>query len=379
MTGTPADAVEGRIRRWLDTAWRLWIARGVDETSGLFLESLDAHGRLGGEAVSRVRVQGRQLFCFARALLNGHEGARAPLHRGFAAVAERCLGPDGGWFHTLTVDGVVLDRRHDAYDQAFMLFGLAAVHEAGVGGAREVAERTLRFLDETLAHPEGRGLREVLPDSLADGTGGRLPRRSNPHMHLLEAMLNWHRVTGEPGFLRRANAVAELFAAHFFRAADGTLGEFFTEDWRPAAEPAGSSVEPGHHGEWNWLLHRLAAAGGRDLRPEGRRLHDWLLRHGLDAAGFAVDECGRNGEQRRRSRRLWPQCELAKSLHAVGERDAALAVAERMLDSYLDTERPGLWIDRFDADGRPDGTLVPASTLYHLVVAFEDLVGTDGV
>ena len=42
--------------------------------------------------------------------------------------------------------------------------------------------------------------------------------------------------------------------------------------------------------------------------------------------------------------------------------------------TYLGTRVPGLWIDQFDAQGEARADVVPASTLYHLVVAFEDLL-----
>jgi len=41
---------------------------------------------------------------------------------------------------------------------------------------------------------------------------------------------------------------------------------------------------------------------------------------------------------------------------------------------YLATDVPGLWMDQFDADGRGMTEFVPASTLYHVMVAFRELV-----
>src|SRR2546430_13023820 len=43
----------------------------------------------------------------------------------------------------------------------------------------------------------------------------KLPRRQNPHMHLLEALLALHVATGEKNWLRRAGALVDLFKRRF--------------------------------------------------------------------------------------------------------------------------------------------------------------------
>ncbi len=94
--------------------------------------------------------------------------------------------------------------------------------------AWSLAEDTLAFLDAALADPRDDSVRECIPDCL--------PRRSNPHMHLPEAVLAWHRPTGAQPFLDRASV---------------TLGEHVTDTWDPAPHPQGNPVGPGHHLEWS--------------------------------------------------------------------------------------------------------------------------------
>ena len=357
-----------RVRHWLNvSAWPLWIERGID-SDGLFYEQLDFAGQPDLSARRRVRVQGRQLFCFAQALTSGHEAARDKLKLGLASVEARCWGPDGkpGWIHMLTPDGQTLDTLRDTYDQAFMLFGLAAAYRAGFDQARTLAERTMEFLDRDVADPKAGGYLEGLPPSL--------PRRSNPHMHMMEAMLVWHTATGEQGWLDRADTIASLFETRFFDHAASTLGEYFSQDLRLADGEAGDSVEPGHHFEWSWLLHRLCDLGGRNFRPQADALYRFGLRHGIGADGFAIDECRKSGQQLRRSRRTWPQTELIKAHLANGAYDDAARVTDAVMRTYLGTRVPGLWIDQFDAQGEARADVVPASTLYHVVVAFEDLL-----
>lgn len=365
-SGIMTQAVD-RIEAWFAETWPVWIDHGLDE-NGLFYEQLDSTGRPDPAAPRRMRVQGRQLYAFSRALAAGHAAARPILVRALASIEARCWGVGGspGWIHLIAPDGRKLDTMRDTYDQAFMLFGLCGAAGAGLEQARVLADRTLAFIDAELLDARDGSYREGVPAGL--------PRRSNPHMHLLEAMLAWFAQTGEQQFLDRANRIAELFEGCFFDRTNGTLTEFFTEDLRPAAPPAGDQVEPGHHFEWSWLLHRLSAMGGRDLLDDAGTLHRWAVRHGLDDGLFAVDECDRSGRQVRRSRRIWPQTELIKSRLANGQPEVAAATVINVLDTYLSTETKGLWIDQFDHAGLPCATVVPASTLYHLVVAFEDFL-----
>jgi mannose/cellobiose epimerase-like protein (N-acyl-D-glucosamine 2-epimerase family) len=199
-------------------------------------------------------------------------------------------------------------------------------------------------------------------------------------MHLLEAMLEWSDATGEPRFLDVARQMTGLFLQRFFDPATGTLREYFAADLSPAPGAEGRVVAPGHHFEWTWLLAWARSQGAADARAEADALYDFGVRHGLDAQGFAIDECDPSGRQVRTSRRAWPQTELIKAhVHMAGQGvegagEAAARVALNFLDSYLATEVPGLWMDQFDAEGRGVADYVPASTLYHVVVAFRELM-----
>jgi mannose-6-phosphate isomerase len=358
-----------RCSFWLfDVALPLWADRGVDE-AGLFHEKLDFDGRPDEGANRRMRVQARQLYVFNQAKLMGWPVPAPILERGLDNFVRLCWATDGepGWIHLLGPDGKPRHAKRDLYDHAFALFALAYVfRNTGDPAVRRLADETLAFLDGAMCGPGG-GFLEVLP-----GDGG--PRRANPHMHLLEAMLAWHEATGESLFLDRANAIIDLFQTRFFDPATGTLGEYFTDDWAIAPGVDGTVVEPGHHFEWTWLLVRAAEAGGRDARAEAARLYHFGLAHGLDDTGLGIDECDRTGRQVKRSRRAWPQTELIKAYIAMGEGAKAASVANRFFDTYLATAIGGLWTDHFDERGGIIGAGVPASTFYHVMVAFRELI-----
>jgi mannose-6-phosphate isomerase len=359
----------------VEEALPLWATAGR-EADGAFHERLGFDASPDLECPRRMRVQARQLHVFSEAAARGWwPEARAVADAGFAALVRDCWAKDGspGFLHLLTPGKAPLDLRRDAYDHAFGLFALAWYYKAaGEPLALSLAHETLDVLEQRLADPSG-GFVENVPDPV-------LPRRSDPHMHLLEACLEWHEATGEVRFLRVAADMVGLFKSRFFDRETGTLREFFAADLTPAPGHAGQVVAPGHHFEWCWLLAWARARGAGEATAEADLLYTHAVRHGLDRQGLAVDECDRLARQVRTSRRLWPQTELIKG-HLTRARegapeaaDAAAYVALKVLDSYLATEVPGLWMDQFDADGRGMSAWAPASSLYHIVVGFRELM-----
>jgi mannose/cellobiose epimerase-like protein (N-acyl-D-glucosamine 2-epimerase family) len=128
------------------------------------------------------------------------------------------------------------------------------------------------------------------------------------------------------------------------------------------------------------LLDWAERSGAPSARTESDILYRVAFAHGLDDRGLAIDACDRAGRQVRRSRRAWPQTELIKAhltqaqRGVAGKAEAAAQVAVDFLDLYLATEVPGLWMDQFDAEGRGMTASAPASTLYHVVVGFRELI-----
>jgi mannose/cellobiose epimerase-like protein (N-acyl-D-glucosamine 2-epimerase family) len=365
-----------RCRHWLvQDALPLWAGAGR-EPDGAFHERLRFDGSPDIESPRRMRVQARQLHVYSEAAVRGWwPEARAVADAGFAAMVRDCWAKDGqpGFLHLLAPDKTPLDLKRDAYDHAFGLFSMAWYYKAsGEPRALSLAHEVLDMMERRLAEPAG-GFVENVPDPV-------LPRRSDPHMHLLEACLEWHEATGEARFLDIASRMVALFKSRFFDREAGMLREFFAADLSPAEGHAGQIMAPGHHFEWCWLLAWARARGAGDAKAEADILYDHAVRYGLDGQGLAIDECDRLGRQVRASRRLWPQTELIKG-HLTkaregkaGAAEAAADVALKVLGSYLATEVPGLWMDQFDADGRGMTAMAPASSLYHLVVGFRELM-----
>ncbi|MDA0676121.1 MAG: AGE family epimerase/isomerase, partial [Proteobacteria bacterium] len=117
-------------------------------------------------------------------------------------------------------------------------------------------------------------------------------------------------------------------------------------------------------------------AAARDL---AKLLYKFAVECGTDPAdSLAYDAVGRDGAVRQDSKRLWVQTEALKAHLAMAESgsdDQAMARAERTLASifagYLATGH-GVWQDHLRRDGTGFAKTAPASSFYHLYLAFSE-------
>lgn len=361
-------------RTWLfDEALPIWWERGYDRATQSFHERLELDGSATAPEPRRIRVQARQTFVYAQAGRLGWPGPwREAVEAGAGVLLKRALRPDGGTRHLLGPDGRPLDERRDLYDAAFVLLGLSeAARVLGRSDLLEAAKRLESWMHWFWEHPEG-GFEEgeVCPAP---------PRRQNPHMHLFEAFLSLYEATRDPLHLQRAGAMARLFRERFFDEGNGALPEFYDDAWRPMTDQAGRLVEPGHHFEWCWLLHRCAMLGGPDFTAAGERLRVHAETHGVHN-GAAVDQIAIDGQPKKPTARLWPQTERLKAslarLEAVGDKQAERAALEAFatLRAFSGTSTGGLWYDVRMPDGGFIEEPARASSFYHIVMALSELL-----
>ena len=346
---------------WVTTsALPVWAERGFDRANGRFHERLDSAGQPIG-VPHRAMVQARQIFVFAHAAAEGWsndggalaEAAMARLLRDFAAE-------DGDQtFFTFAIDpasGLVVDDRRDAYAHAFILFALAALYRLnGDAGLLAIADRTIRFVEQSLTDVVHGGLFDALPVPAE--------KRQNPHMHLLEAYLFLAQAAPGRGYEERASALVALARRHFLR--EGVLIEYFTPDWSVAR----AEWEPGHHFEWVWLLAEYGALTGDDSATEMELLYRRAALQGVAADGLLIDALAPDGTVLKPSHRVWPHSEAIKAAAVRGDPAFAEAMAANLMRRFLDRPFAGGWIDHVTPEGTPLVDHVPASTLYHLVLA----------
>lgn len=359
-----------RVENWLfEETLPLWSTAGVDRERGGFHEVLGFDGRPLPRP-KRMRTMARQIYAFAVARNRGWNGpADAIIAQGVGFIAAKGRTARGGWVRALNHDGTVADATEDAYDHACVLLALAHAAKAGNAEAARLGTETFSFLD---SHLEDDRLTGFLETSAGEGL-----RRTNPHMHLLEAFLSWYEMTGEKSYLRRAARIIDLFRNHFFDTESWTLGEYFDHDWKPAPGDEGQWTEPGHHFEWASLLVDFSeATGQRDVTTLARKLYASAIANGLNrATGLAYAAVSRAGMPMDRISRSWPQAEALKAAIALDRPDGPDLKPEieervgRLFRWHIEPAPTGMWIDRIDEKGRAVSGDVPASIFYHLVTA----------
>jgi mannose-1-phosphate guanylyltransferase/mannose-6-phosphate isomerase len=351
-----------RYRRWLfGAALPLWWAVGADHEGWGYFERIDLDGRPTADP-RRARVQARQTYVYATAGTLGWSGPwRTAARHGLDGLASRYQRPDGLYRTLVAPDGQPADQTALLYDQAFALLALASVQALNASAGAE-ASALLDRVEASYRHPPG-GFREA----------GGPPYQSNPHMHLLEACLAWIEAGGGARWEALASEVVDLALARFIDPVGGYLREFFAADWSPAPGDAGAVVEPGHQFEWAWLLERWARMTGDNRAAVAARRLFAVGRRGIDAVrGVAVDTLSPELRITDPRARLWPQTERLKAALILQDEPEARASAASLW-RYIELETPGLWRDKFRADGSFAEEPAPASSLYHLVAAIAEL------
>jgi mannose-1-phosphate guanylyltransferase/mannose-6-phosphate isomerase len=363
-------AAAARTAQWLRTsALPLWGTVGTNP-DGSFREAIDSRGG-AVDTPRRSRVQTRQVWSYCRAGAHGWNGPWSGLaERGFRAFDRDFRLGDGAWRTRADPGGGAADDTVMLYDQAFVLLAASEMFRLDLDrpGALAVAERVRTDL-ATRRHPAG-GWREA----------GTHPWQANAHMHLLEAALAWEAV-GDDRFVVIADEVVRLATDHFVNAGTGRLHEFFDQTWSAAPGPDGSLVEPGHQFEWAWLLTRH---GLDRSSPETLEIGQRLYRTGTSGVdprrNVAVDVLPEPGRAPGGRARLWPQTERLKAALLLAERAdgpdrvALIADAEAALAGlwrYL--EPSGGWRDKLLETGTFVDEPAPASSLYHIMAAFDQL------
>lgn len=348
-----------------------WAAHGIDHAHGGFYEELERDGSPTACSFKRVRVMCRQTYVFSHAAVLGwHQGA--PLSQlGADYLVKHARTADGGWARLLSREGAIIDHSPDLYELAFVIFAMAWRYRAsGDPDSLTHARATLDFIQQKMRAPTS-GFWPSLPASDV--------LLQNPHMHLAEACLAAFEASRDQRFLDQAGEIVALLQARIF---DGrTIGETFSGDWRRTPDEAGRRIEPGHHFEWIWILAQYQRLAGRDVSAFAPTLVEFAERQGVNPASHAVYDAVRDdGVVLRGSARAWTSTERIKAWLALYEltgRDPRAPLKQSvslLFNRYFTGSRPGLWIDQFDEHGAPMTAAVPASIVYHLFLAFSELL-----
>jgi mannose-6-phosphate isomerase len=346
-----------------------WMKKGWDADRGGFYERMSPTGEPDRNAQRRLRVQWRQIYVLAHASHLGWADGLKLAFKGLEYVIAQGWAPDGkpGFVHKLNADGSVDSGKRDSYDHAFALLALGWLARASDDAqVRSLLELVLGFVRDDLSDQKGFLLEAQPPE---------LPRRQNPHMHMLEAMLALHETIAHPEAMALAKHYRGMLEKVFLDRKTSLLLEFFDADWKPMIEDGASLVEPGHMAEWVWLIRKFERLARQKPSPIGTHLLGAALRAVEPQRGFLIDEIDTLGRPRKTSRRLWPQTELIKAWLAQAETgadradEAAEMLISALMETYLAGPFRGGWYDQFSSDGTSIGDFVPASSLYHVFLS----------
>lgn len=338
------------LNGWLfEHSLPLWWRQGRI-ANGAFLEGLTLDGNPVASRISRIRVQGRQLFCFCVAQQLGWTQPElvTSLARSARRFGDTGLRNDHIVAHKIDIDtGVIIDAETDLYDAAFFLLGLAeATRVCGLEVTAPALKRFFDGLDTTIRYADKAGYREALP--------GPQTRLQNPHMHLFEALLRLYDVTADTTLISRIDDLLTFVERTFFNTDNNWISEEVCGERRSA------TFEPGHSMEWVWLLGYYARLFNAPLHPFARALYDRVteldiapgrMPLGIDADGHACDP----------RMRLWAQTETLKAHLCMSELAAdhypqstaqAIATADAIRHEWLDRcAISGGWFEHIDPDG----------------------------
>jgi len=351
---------------WVTEFLPRWLGR-VATASGAVAELLGPDGRPDAAAPTTL-TQARTVFALAHLhLATGDPDLLAAARRVHGFLDRSLRHPEGGYRRSTEYP----IRR--AYDQSFALLALTTLRRTDPEAvpASRVAD-LWRFVGGRLTESATGALWE--DDAMAAGpVPADALRAQNPHMHMLEAVLQAREMTGEAVWLDRAAHLVALAKRHFIDPETGAVREFVGPDLEPLATEAGTRREPGHQYEWAWLLLRYADLGGDPaVRGPAHRMAAFTEAHGLRRDGpmagapfDAVDAAGRVTED---THLLWPLTEAGKFHAATGAADRARDVGALIFERYFADGPDPVWVNRLDGAGRVVWPASLSRLVYHVAL-----------
>jgi len=292
--------------------------------------------------------------------------------------------PDGGCRFAVHPDGTPIATPEATlrrtYDQSFVLLALATLWAVDPGFvAQGEVEACISFVETTLSDTANGALWEN--DQMA--ALGALPgdlRAQNPHMHMLEAVLQCLELTGDAVWTARAKKLVAAGQRYFIDPATGAVREFVGHDLAPLDTPDGQRREPGHQYEWAWLLLRYGdLSGDADARRLVAPMAGFAARFGWcedgPMAGALYDALDADGRVTEARHLLWPLTEAGKYFAAVARTtgDAAAAqkareIADVIFGRYFAPDGAPAWVNQFDRSGHVTWDAGLSRLLYHVAL-----------
>lgn len=386
-----ADSTQWTAR----TPHRLWLLGQAEALFGFFeRHAIDPRGGfhaldLAGNPLPSITTRylhetTRMVHCAAIAHLMGRPGADALIDHGMDFLWRGHRDAAQGGYVWGATAAAPADDTKQAYGHAFVLLAASSAKLAGHPDADRLLADVTAILQEKFWE-EAHGA--VAEQFTRDWQAYDDYRGQNCNMHLCEALMAAFEATGDSGYLRMAERIADLIVNRHARASGWLVVEHFKQGWQPdhafrssnpMFRPEGAT--PGHSLEWTRLLLQLWQLGGaaQGWMPEAAKaLFRRATADGWDKArgGFryTIDW---DGAPLVADRYWWPCCEgiggaaFLNALDSDPEWEGWYRRIWNFSATYLIDREHGGWFPQLDDDNRPTADLFTGKPdLYHALQA----------
>jgi len=354
-----------------------WFPSSIDTEYGGFILARDQRERLTGESYDRLLImQARMFWYFSRMVSGGYAGADhldAARH-GFDYFREVMRDKEhGGYFWKVDArtGQPTMSRKHIC-GQAYVLFALSEYARASKSEEAAQMARDLFALFETKAHdpiyggyneffePDWRPCLEPEIGYLSTVPTGA--KRHATHIHVFEAFLDYHDLTGDPVVYQRLLELIDILTVKVVRPEGPACTDNHAPDWTPLIRDGKRAVAYGHDVEAVWMASIGCERLGIERPPSvlaGKAIFDNAYRRGWDAENGGFFTSGPvNGPVYRRDKQWWTQAEaLICALHLyqlTGEdlyRDCYIRTLDWIVNVHTDW-KGGEWHNLVARNGR---------------------------
>lgn len=335
-----------------------WRPRSIDKVNGGYMVDFDAAGTPKPGGAKMIVTQARMVWFYARMARAGYGGrdlVNAADH-GYHFLREKMWDAENGGFYWLvnaTGNQKLRTGKH-LYGQAFALYALAELYQAtGRQDVLEFANQYFTLLDRK-AHDETHGgYLEFFDAAWKPATErpyvGGAPglKLMNTHLHLMEALSAYYRVSKSPLAQRRLFELITIGSSAMIRKGPAAGTDKYERDWTPRLEGDDGRVSYGHDLENIWLMADSAAAAGISPYPLVdlfKAMFAYSMKFGWDRERGGFFDTGLLGQPAdRRNKIWWVQAEClvgALSLYRLTRDPQYFEVFEKTWD----------FIDRYQTD-----------------------------
>lgn len=341
----------------------------IDQVNGGFYGRMDYDGTLRKDAPKGGILHARILWAFS----NAYTVLKDEAYLEYAKQAYEFLNTAfwdnqfGGFFWTVTPDGIPAEDLKHAYCQAMALYAISSYYEAS--GDEKALMRAMDVYDilENEMHDEfgykesfTRDFRWAENEKLSEN-GIEAAKTMNTNLHVMEAYTELYRVSGYPQVADRICSLLDMMAEHIYNPDKHRLDVFFDEKMNPIIDLHSF----GHDIEASWLFDRAVEVLDNPeyemkMRPIILDLAQTIYDKAMDPFRTSVFMEAENGIIRQ-TRNWWTQCESMIGFFNIYQKDETkteyLQAVENIwgfIKQYLIDDREGReWIQEVDMMNQP--------------------------